>query len=196
MAVTRTGPPDSSSGRITVPKLNRDPVQSLRPFSLDITVAGHDFTIPALPASEWLSILMVPDMDLSDILPGLLSIEEAESLEELILARELDLEELEDTVLAILETVSARDWWVVLKLVENARVSWDVLGAELGLRGVNATQVSLSSWLDMLLLVLLRAMDPKEVQMFTLKLEAPPPEVRGEESELEMSSSAFMAMAQ
>ena len=194
MAVT---PPSQASGsdRITVPKLNRDPIQSLAPFPVEVTVAGHDFVIPALPASEWLSVLMVEDLALDDVFPGLLSEVDTEAVEDVILLGRLDLDEIEDTILAIIETVSARHWWVTLRLIETARGSWDVLGAEMGLRGVDPSRISLSQWLDILLLVTIRAMDPKEVQMFTMKLEAPPPNVEPDESEMEMSQSAFMAMA-
>jgi hypothetical protein len=187
--------PSSDLGRITVPKLNRDPIQSLCPFPVEVDVAGLHLLVPAMPASEWLSVLMSEDLDLSDVFPGLLNGADTDALEDKILEGHLDIGDLEETILGIIETVSARHWWVTLRLIETARTSWDVLGGELGLRGVDPTHVSLSHWLDILLLVTIRSMDPKDVQMFSLRLEAPPPEVQVDEAEMEMSESSFMAMA-
>jgi hypothetical protein len=192
VAATQTSP---DSGRITIPKLNRDPVQSLCPFSVVVAVGDHDVEIPALPASDWLSVLMTENINLDDIFPGLLSIEDADYVEDLIMSGDLGIEEYEDIVLTVLETVSARSWWVTIRLIETARTSWDNIGAELTLRGIDATQVSLSSWLDVLLLTIIKSMEPKDVQMWCLRLEAPPPEEKVDETEMEMSSSAFMAMA-
>ena len=185
--------PDTSSSRVSVPKLNKDPIQSLQPLSVELTIAGQEFDIPAQSAAEWLTVLMVEDLDLADIFPGM--VEDPAPVEDLILDGKLGLDELEETILGILEVVSARPWWVALRLVEIARTSWDVLGAELLLRGVDATKVSLAAWLDMALLVALRSMDPKDIQMFTLKLESPPPSAKKEEADMEMSASQFMTMA-
>jgi len=185
--------PDTSSSRVSVPKLNKDPIQSLQPLSVELTIAGQEFDIPAQSAAEWLTVLMVEDLDLADIFPGM--VEDPAPVEDLILDGKLGLDELEETILGILEIVSARPWWVALRLVEIARTSWDVLGAELLLRGVDAAKVSLAAWLDMALLVALRSMDPKDIQRFTLKLESPPPSAKKEEADMEMSASQFMTMA-
>jgi hypothetical protein len=187
--------PDSGSGRITIPRLNKDPVQSLCPFSVVVTVGHHDVEIPALPASEWLSVLMVESLNLDDIFPGLLNDEDADFVEEMILSGDLGLDEYEDIILTVIETASARSWWIAIRLIETARTSWDSIGAELGLRGVDATQVSLSLWLDMLMLTAIKSMEPKDVQMWCMKIEAPPPQEQIDESTMEISSSQFMAMA-
>lgn len=193
--VAATRPSPDSGSRVTVPKLNRDPVQSLAPYSVVLTVAGRDMEIPALPAADWLSILMVESPELDEIFPGLLPDDDVDLVEDLLAGRELTLDEYEDIILSVIETVSARPWWVTIKLIETARTSWDLLGGELTLRGVDATQVSLSSWLDALLLTVIKNMDSKEVTMWCMKLEAPPPDAKVDESEMEMDPSHFMAMA-
>lgn len=193
-AVAGTHPsPDSS--RVSVPKLNQDPVQSLQPYPVLITLGGEDFEIPAKPAVDWLSVLMSAQVELDEVLPGFLDQEDTEVFEELIISGHLGMEEYEKTILDIIEVASARNWWVALRLVEQARTSWDIIGAEMVLRGLDARQMSLSAWLDALLLVLLRSMDQKDVQMFCLKLEAPPENVEGEASEPEISAAQFMTMA-
>lgn len=196
MAVRRSGPstPTPDSGRITVPTLNLDPIQSMRPWSVVVTCCGQDVEIPALPAVDWLVILMSVEPQLDDVFPGLLSPEDADWVEEQIVAGNLGLTEFQSLLSDIIETVSARRWWVTLRLVDLARRSWDAIGAEMLLRGVDASVISLSAWLDILLITVLRNMDSKDVTMFTLRLEAPPPEAETKPEELEMSRSAFMAL--
>lgn len=195
MAVTRPSQPDVGSGRVTVPKFNQDPIQSLCPFSVNIAVGTEDVEIPALPACDWLAILMVEHLNLDDIFPGLLKEDDSQVVEEMILAGHLSLEEYESIIFDIIETVSSRSWWVAIRLIETVRTSWDTIGAEMTLRGINAAQVSLSSWLDVALLTIIKSLEPKEVQMWCMKLEAPPPNEKIDETAMEMSPSQFMAMA-
>lgn len=193
MAATPRSAPEHS-GKITVPKLNLDPVQSLAAYSVLVTVAGHDMEIPALPAADWLAVLMSDSMD--DIFPGLLGDEDTELFEDLILDGKLGLDEYEETLFSIIETVSARKWWVALRLVTQAKVSWDIVGGELALKRIDPTQMSLSAWLDALLLIILEHTEPRDVTMWTMKLEAPPQDVAEEEvDDMSMSSAQFMAMA-
>jgi hypothetical protein len=193
VAAPRSVSPDS--GRVTVPKLNRDPIQSLQPWPVTIWFHRREFVVPALSAAEWLAVLMTPEFQLDDVFPGLLPHDQEELVEELILDGQLANEDFRAIGLGTIETASAREWWVALRLVEMARSSWDVLGAELALRGIDASRISLASWLDVLLLTALRNMDPKDTQMFTLRLEAPPAEADVEPQELEMSRDAFLSMA-
>lgn len=165
-------------------------MQSLRPFPVVVTVAGEDFEIPAMTAADWLTLLMVPNLDPFDVFPGLLDDDDVSTL----LAGDLSMAEFEQVAVDVITTASARSWWVALRLISVARDSWDVVGAEMGLKGVDATKMSLSGWLDILLLLVLRNLDPKDVQMFTMKLENPPPGM-GESEEPTMSAEAFMAMA-
>lgn len=190
-ATPRSGP--ERTPRVTVPKLNLDPVQSLAAYSVVVTVAGHEMEIPPLPAADWLAVLMSDSMD--DIFPGLLGEQDTELFEDLILDGKLGLEEYEQTLFDVIETASARKWWVALRLVSQAKMSWDLLGGELALKRVDPTQVSLSSWLDALLLIILEHIEPRDVQMWTMKLEAPPQDVAVEEDDMAMSSAQFMAMA-
>jgi hypothetical protein len=189
----RQSAPDT--GRITVPSLNRDPVQSLQPWPVVVTCLHEDLTIPALPAVDWLTVLMVEELQLDDVFPGLLSGEDEDWVEEQLLRGRLELGEYERLTLDIIENASARKWYVTLRLVDLARRSWDAIGSELMLRGVDAARISLSAWLDVLLITILRNMEPKDVTMFTSRLETPPPEETVNAMEdLEMSRSAFMAL--
>lgn len=152
-----------------------------------VTVHGQEYEIPAMVAADWLSLLMKEDLDPVDIFTQLLP-----DSESLLFDGSISVEELYDLITDVVSLVSARHWWVALRLIGLARDSWDVLGARMTLRHIDPTQLSLSAWLDALLLVTLAEMDPKDVTMFTTRLEAVPE--TEEAPELEMSADAFLAM--
>ena len=189
MAGHRSSVPSADSGRVHVPRLNQDPVWSLKPWPAVVTIAHQDFEIPAMPAADWLAVLMKPELSLDEFLFELIP-----DSEDLLLATQASLDDLYTACLDLISLVSARHWWVTMRLISVARESWDILGAELALRNANAAQLSLSAWLDVLLLVTLRQMDPKDVTMFTMRLEAVPEEESVPQEEMEMSANAFLAM--
>ena len=178
------------SGRITVPKLTGDPVWALKPWPVVIQAGGREFEIPALPAADWLAILMTDPFDPDDLILSLVT-----NGKDLLFLDTVSADDLEHVCLDVITTASARPWWVALRLVAMARSNWSVLGAELILKGVNPTQLSLAAWLDALLLVALKNMDPKDVTMFTLRLEEPPPEeMESAVEEMEMSADSFLSL--
>lgn len=189
-----SSPSSADSGRIAVPTLNLDPIQSMRPWPVVVTCCGRDLEIPALAAVDWLVILMPPEPHLDDVFPGLLHDDDADWVEEQIIAGNLGLTEFRELVFGVIETVSARKWWVALRLIDLARRSWDAIGAEMLMRGVDAGVISLSAWLDILLVTVLRNMDQKDVTMFTLKLEDPPADEQADSEDPEMDRSVFMAL--
>ena len=195
MAVRRSAPNSSPEAQtqVTIPKTVTDPVWSLRPWPVSVRVVGTMFEIPALPAADWLTILMTENPDLDDIFPGLLDEEDQDIVTEAMLDGAL--EETFSVCLDIITAVSGRPWYIAMRLIEVARNSWQVLGAEMLLKKVNAEELSLSGWLDVLLLLIMRNIDPKEATMFTMRLEAPPADVEVEQPELEMSVGSFMSMA-
>lgn len=137
---------------------------------------------------------MAEAIDPDDIFPGLLGGEEQEIVEDLLMAEAIAVEDLYDICLDVISQVSARNWWIAVRLVYIARDSWDNLGAELILSGVDADRLSLSAWLDALTATILRLMDPSKVTMFTMQLEAPPVGEEESPEELEMSANAFLSM--
>jgi len=180
---------------VTVPNTVTDPVWSLQPWPVSVTFAGHLFEVPAVPAVDWLQHLMSPDADPLDAFPGMLSDGDQELINDALLDGAVSMDDVYETCLNVITNVSGRPWWVTLRLVEVAKQSWHSLGAEMLLRGVDATKLSLSGWLDVLLLLIMRNIDPKDAMMFTMKLEQVPPELAAEQKEPEISRSDFMAMA-
>ena len=159
-----------------------------------ITVGGEEFTIPALPAADWLAALMSEAFSLDDLFPGLLDEEDQDRAVEALMAHMHDMDQFSKLTLDIVELASGRAWWVALRLIGAAVGSWDVIGAEMFLKQVNPEHLSLAAWLDVVLLVMLRSMDEKDITMFMLRLEAPPPEAQEEADEMTMSREAFTSM--
>lgn len=184
----------SKPAGVTVPRLNRNPILSLRPWPVVITVGGEEFTIPPLPAADWLAALMSEAFSLDDLFPGLLDDEDHDRAVAVLLSDMHELEQFHRLTLDIVELASGRSWWVALRLIGAAVGSWDVIGAELILKQVDPERLSLAAWLDAVLLVMLRSMEEKDITMFTLKLEAPPPEAQEEAEEMTMSREAFASM--
>ena len=127
-----------------------------------------------MPATDWLLILMADAIDPDDVFPGLLSEDDREFVEDLLLAETITVQDLYDTCLDIISEVSARQWWIAMRLVYIARDSWDNLGAEMILTGIDADRISLAAWLDALTALMLKLMEPSKITMFTMQLEAPP----------------------
>ena len=162
---------------------------------MTVTIGGHLFEVPAEPATFWLAVLMEPRADLLDLFPGCLDDDDQDLVNDLLFDGVISMQELYELVLDIVATNGSRDWWVVLRLAEVARSSWHTIGAEMLNRGVDPSRLSLSAWLDVLTLTLMRNIDPKDATMFTMKLEQPPPEMVAETKEPEISASQFMSMA-
>jgi hypothetical protein len=167
--------------------VTKDPVGSLCAWETLIEVASQEFVIPAMSAAEWLAILMTDTVDPDHF------IFIAEGLDEWLAAHPQHLERAYELVPDVITAVSGRDWWVAMRLISLAQSNWNVLGAEM-LRITDADRVSLSAWLDMLLMVTMNRIEPKSASMFTAKLTAPPPGVKVDEEEMGMSASAFMAL--
>lgn len=154
-----------------------------------MTVHSVDYEIPALPATDWLQVLMQEHPDLEAILTEL-----CPNGMGLLFDEDLEEQELWDILLDVIEQASGRHWWIAMRLINVVRGSWNVLGAEMFYRGIDPNTLSLAAWLDAMLLVIIRAMDPKDVTMFTMKLEMVPAGEEPDEEEMEMSTEQFLSM--
>ena len=67
-----------------------DAVVGLRPCAVDVTLGGVVYTVPALPAADWLAAIVG---DPGAILPGLLPYDDQREIHRRVLRGQLDLEE-------------------------------------------------------------------------------------------------------
>ena len=179
--------------QVILPSHNLDPVWSLKPWPVELELDGDVWEFPAAPAVSWLAVLMQqqPDLDgiLVDLCPRGLELLFRDTIEPDVLYRRL---------LDVVEVVSARRWWITMRLISVVRNNWHVLGHEMITCGIDPAVLSLAAWLDAMTVVLIRAMEPKEVSLFVSRLELPPPsEVEAEMDrvdEMEMSVEQFLSM--
>lgn len=178
---------------VIIPSHNLDPVWSLKPWPTELELGGQVWEFPAVPAVAWLAILMdeQPDMDriLVDLCPRGLELLFNDTIEPDILYRGL---------LDLIEMVAARRWWIAMRLISVVRQNWHVLGPEMFLAGVDPEVLSLAAWLDIMMVLTIRAMEAKEVSLFVSRLELPPPSEVADEmdriEEFEMSREQFLSM--
>ncbi len=157
---------------------------------MDLDLAGHTYTFPAVPATDWLAVLMVDSPD-----PDTIILELCPQGHHLLVDEELDQEELYKALLDVIGQVSGRKWWIALRLIQVVRNNWNVLGAEMFYRHIDPNALSLSAWLDVMLVLTIRAMEPKDVAMFTSRLEIPPAGEEMAPEDMEMSADQFLSMA-
>lgn len=173
-----------------------DPTVSFEPVPLEVEVAGVVFTIPALPASGWLSILCADRPDGGDIFPGLLDDDQQSLVDDLIFEEKLDYSEIEQLVKEIITVVSGRQWWWTLKILSTLQSehATEILG-EIN-RYCDSATISLGMWVNSLYALLMRNRDEQDRFKLDSTLDAPPPGVEVEISEAEQRASerAFFAM--
>ena len=175
--------------RAQVPRTNRDPVRSLRPGPVAFLVKGKEYEIPALPAVDWLEVLMRPDWGGDDIFVELMP--EGISL----VLGDLEPDQAEDLALQVIEEVTGRHWWIAVRLIQTLAQTWDVMGAEATFNHVDPEKLSLAGWLDAMLVLLMSRLKDQDATMFAAQLEAPPFGEEIPEEELAISEGQFLSMA-
>lgn len=192
----RRSPPsgvDGSSGaspQVVIPSHTKDPTWSLQPTPIVLVLGGREYEIPALPAVDWLMILMADQLDLDRIL-----LELCPRGVELFTDETVEPDALYAVLLDVIEQVSGRRWWIALRLIMTVRNNWNALGAEMFFKNIDPSRLSLSGWLDSMLVLTIRALEPKDVAMFVSRLELPPPGEEADTEDMEMSADQFLSMA-
>lgn len=172
-----------------------DPTSSLRPFELIVTLGGVDYTIRAAYADEWLTILLERELDLSDIIPGMVTEEEQRDLADAAWRGDISDEEIEQACFEIIKETSGRDWWWVLHLLWSAAGAWMIVYGRMVSQGVDPTRIPLGAFLDAMYLMFVQNMDKEQRSEFDRMLEQPPQGVEFEEAvDEDAEASAFLNM--
>lgn len=185
-------PTSAADARLMLPHVVSDPVASLRPWPIDVRLGQTTVHIPALPAADWLAVLMT-EFTIWDLIPGLCPDDEDIAIQALR-EGQLTADEFQDACLQVITTATGRPWWFAVRLIQVAAASWEVVGGNLAKSSVDAGRISIGQWLDITLLVCLEGMKQEQTTMFLSQLEAPPRGHEEEAKELEMSVSEFMAL--
>lgn len=142
-----------------------EPEASLRVWAVEVVLAERTLVIPALPAADWLPVLMTLDpMAVFDLVEGFDLVAE-------ILAG-VTLAELSGAAEEILEAATGRSARAALTIAGAAGGRWEVIGADLARVGVDFTRISIGAALDAIYGSIARHMDEKGIAQFNLMLDA------------------------
>lgn len=184
-----TGPMDQAPPA-SVPMFNRDPVSSLALWTLDFRLGGEDFTVPAHPASMWMSMLMAPVSPLK-FMTEMLDPADVARFGEVYVNNDVDLDEL---IGDLLEAASGRHWWIALRLVSTAQHCWSTVGAALIMAGIHADEIPFAAWLDVFTLKFMGMIKPEQATLWAMQIEMPPEGEEVAEEELEISRDQFLSL--
>lgn len=158
----------------------------LTPLPIEVTAAGHSYTIPAMDAVAWVALLGDPDMPLHEIFPNLAGQQPAEFIEDLIWEGGITSKEVDQIAYDIITAAGDRPWWITIRVIHAARGAWDRVYVN------DAAGKSLAGWLDEVWWRIISQIDPKKLASFTNEIETPP---KGFETEVDFDAEerAFLA---
>lgn len=174
--------------------MNKDPIASLAPFAVTVDLYEREFTIPALPALDWLKVLLEESPNLWNIVPGMLPEQDRVLVEDAVALGQISYQELLDVSHDVIAVTTGRDYWFVLRLCAIVRASWDTVGGSIARLQLDARVLSLSAWIDAVFHVCCEMIgssgkDAKQkLVSFVSELEAPPP---GESVEFDEEAEAL-----
>jgi hypothetical protein len=151
-----------------------DILASLWPVEIDVTVGRAVYTIPSLPAADWVAV--VATNDAFAIVPGLLADEDQLRVWDALEDGLIELPELTTLARHALEAAAGRPWWEAQHLVVGATQSWDVLGGKLLLSGVDLGRISLGAFCNTIYALATDGMEKKDRMKFDMELHRPPVE--------------------
>lgn len=166
----RSAAPDGNA-RPAPPSIAESLLFAIHHWPIDVDIGNHTYTIPAMPACDWIPILLSddPGMDLLDL------IDPDDTVMAAMICGEIDAVAVTETFLEVITLASGRPWWVTLRLLYAAQGAWDTIGGALTLKGVHAASLPLQAWMDALLATVMAHTDPKDQTSMLAKLKAPPP---------------------
>lgn len=173
-----------------------DPTAQFEIRGAIVTLGNHDFTIPPAPAATWLTVLTDEQVDGFRIIPGMLSVEEQEKLDSLLISGKVDISELTDGIYDAITVVSGHPWWWTMGLLSLTRheQGTQVLGE---MSRTNADQVSLALWVNSLYALFVKWMKEEDRAHFDTQLDTPPAGLEIDAEDLideQAATSAFFGM--
>jgi len=154
---------------------------ALRVLAVDFDLGGQPYSIPPLPASEWLEVVWNFEDEPLPFL-HLLSDDEQADIMWAMLGGTVTVEELAQRCREILAAVSGRRWWEADRLIRSSAASWGYIGGELTRRGVDLDKVSLAAALNVIYVICVLTMTADERKKFDFELSVPPVNATPEEA--------------
>lgn len=177
-----------------------DPLVGLRPTEVVVELAGYEYTIPALPASDWLTAVIAEGG--GQIVPGLLNAADRGFVWQDYARVAFTPEELAEVERDALGAAAGRPWWEADRLIRSlvAPDNFPTLHGELMLRGLSFETLSLSAALNAVYALVRKMISHDEAALarFDAGLKAIPPGVAIEEvyDQEEAAADFLAAMAE
>lgn len=170
-----------------------DALVSLRPVEIDVEAGEWVWTIPALPAADWLAAVLANEA--GSIFPGLLDPDLRADVWAQVAAGRITMDDLVECARHALEAAAGRSWWSADRLVRvamddtvRARVVGEMAGS-----GLDLERISLGLFCDAIWGRMLAGVTE---DMDRLRLEAelntPPAGINPEELEEEDDEEEFL----
>lgn len=151
-----------------------DPFASLRAWSAEVTLGGRDYLLRPAQAVEWLPILMVDPLDLSAIIPGMLSPGDADELESDLIDGKVALLEIEEACQEVITMAAGREWWWACNLLASVAGVWMTIFGALVRQGLDVQRLPLGAVIDAMYSECAARMDKQHLQDFDRQLNTPP----------------------
>lgn len=149
-----------------------DILAALWPCEIDVEVGPEIFTIPALPASEWIAVVAANDA--FSIVPGLMCEEDQLAVFDLIEDEEIGVNDFQMLARHALEAAAGRPWWEAQHLVIGASQAWDVIGGRMINNGTDLDRISIGAFCNAVYAMATENLDKKDRMKFDSDLKRPP----------------------
>lgn len=145
-----------------------DLLAHLRPCPIEVDFLGVTYTIPAMDAIEWISMIDGQHPDLYEIFPVLAGGHAVAAVEDALWDGTADRDDVGMVGLYAIGAAGDRDWWVVLNIIRAAASSWSIVHVN------TAAGMSLAGWLDQVWSKIMDHIDPKKRAGWITDVEKPP----------------------
>lgn len=155
-----------------------DVVAALRPCAVDVQLGDWIYTIPELPASDWIEAIVDPEG--GSVVPGLMDEATQRDVWATFLRGEIDPEEINSAWQDAIGAATGQKWWSATRLFLSATDSgtWTVLHGDLLARGVDLERISIGAAYNVIYRIGLEACkDAAERAKFEFDMAQTPPGV-------------------
>ena len=164
---------------------------SLRAAPIDVQLGEWVYTIPALPAADWLEAVL---KGWGGVVPGMFAGNDEVAVLADHLTGRVTGEEIEAAARGAAEEASGWRWWAIERLTAAVTQpdQWPSLHGGLLLRGVDPAAVPFGALLNALYALLTEHMKPEKRESFDFQLNAPPPKAVVEAWDDQAAADDFM----
>jgi hypothetical protein len=177
-----------------------DALVGLRPAAVDVVLGDYAYTIPELPAADWIAAVLAEDG--GAIVPGLLNVADRRLIWGDFARGGFSAEELAAVERDALAAVAGRPWWEADRLVRSlaAPDNLPTIHGELMLRGLDLERITFAAALNAVYAMVRKLLSHDEAALarFDTGLKAVPPGVAIEElyDQEEAAEDFLAAMAE